>query len=106
MSAAVGIGMLLMVMALCIAALYSPRFCDNWGQTMGLVSLGLWGAAQIAALIDDGEASAGALALYASLVTYGAGTAWKVRHHHRRRRPAPWERIAPPKARVQGSDSV
>lgn len=81
---AVSIGLLAVIMVLCLAALYSAAYRDNWGQHIGLVFLALWSAAEAVAVLQDHMVQLRDLALYIGLAAYAAGTARKVLHHHNR----------------------
>ncbi len=76
------IGLLIIILLLCMVALYSRSYRDNWAQCIGLVSLSLWSAAEVAALWQEPAVAPRAVTLYAGLAAFALGTALKVMHHH------------------------
>ncbi len=83
---ALSIGLLAVILVLCMVALYSSAYRDNWGQCIGLVSLSIWAAAEVAALLQEPAVAPRAVTLYAGLAAFAAGTALKVRSHQMRAR--------------------
>jgi hypothetical protein len=69
---------LLIVMTLCIAALFSRYFLDNWLQHVGLIGIGTT-SAMLAEMVVHAEYVPPQMALMAiSLAVYALGTAYKV----------------------------
>lgn len=83
---ALSIGLLAVVLATCLAGLYSRAYRDNWGQCAGLVLLGLWAGAEAAAVLQEPAVPQRDVMLYVALAAYAVGTALKVLHHHPDRR--------------------
>lgn len=85
---ALSIGLLAIVLTLCLVALYSRAYRDNWGQCLGLVALSTWSSAEVAALWQEHAVAPRAVALYAGLAAFALGTAFKVVSHQPGRRDA------------------
>lgn len=68
---------------LCVAALFSEVFRDNWLQHCGLVVLGLFAPAKIVDILDRGYVSAETAMIAGALACYAIGTTLKVVHYRR-----------------------
>lgn len=77
---------LMIVMACCLLAVFSPLYRDNWFQFWGLVGILFWSSARLASVIDGYEVTGLPLLGHISLASFAIGEAYhywdKWRHSH------------------------
>lgn len=66
------------LLAICVAGVFSPRFKDTWLQFFGLCGVTLWCAARLWDVLHGAPVSTQQLLAHVSLMLYAAGTALKV----------------------------
>lgn len=92
---AISILCLVILGALCLCAVFSEKYRDNWLQFVGLWGVMLWAFARAWQVFDGAEVTGQQLWAHISFAVFAAGTAIKVWRYPQSEKPPPLKHLPP-----------